>query len=99
VAAPYQPPYIGTGDESWFYDEYLQGRLWISSAENALDYPNGAFATEKQMLALFSNPDGSHIMTILQQRAPSKVAWLIDQNLVLLRDHFLLEGRRLGQNS
>jgi hypothetical protein len=48
---------IVTGDENWFYFEYVRDLLWISSFDNTPDYPNSTSATEKPMLAAFWNPD------------------------------------------
>jgi hypothetical protein len=43
---------IVTGDESWFYFEYVRDRLWISSLGNTPDYPNRRIATETHLLTV-----------------------------------------------
>jgi hypothetical protein len=45
-----------TGDESWFYFEYLRDCLWISSFDNTPHYSNRIMATEKHILTVFWNP-------------------------------------------
>jgi hypothetical protein len=49
------------------------------------------------MLTVFWNPDGFHVVTILQRAASLNRAWFIDGNLVPWRDQFVPGGRRLGQ--
>jgi hypothetical protein len=86
-----------TGDESWFYFEYVPDRLWISSLVNAPDVPNRTIATEKHIVTVFWNPDGFRVVTILPKGASFNTAWFIDGNLLPLRDQFFPGGRRPGQ--
>jgi hypothetical protein len=79
---------IVTGEESWFYFEYVRDRLWISCLDNTPDYPKRTIATENYMLTEFWNPDGFQAVTILPAAAWFNVAWFIDGNLVPLRHHF-----------
>jgi hypothetical protein len=71
--------------------------LWISSLENAPDVPNRTIATGKDMVTVFWNPDGFHVVTILPKGASFNTAWFTDGNLVPLRDQFFPGGRRPGQ--
>jgi hypothetical protein len=84
---------IVTGDESWFYFEYVRDRLWISSLDNTPDYPNRRIATKKHMLTVFWNPDGFQVVAILPKGVWFNAAWFIDGNLVPSADHFFLGGR------
>jgi hypothetical protein len=71
-----------TGDESWFYSEYIRDRLWVSSLDNSPGYANGTIATEKHMLTVFWNPDGFQVVTILRTGASFNSTWFIYGNLV-----------------
>jgi hypothetical protein len=85
---------IVTGDESWFYFEYVRDRLWISPPDNTPDYPNRTIATEKHILTMFWNPDAFRVVRILSTRASLNAVWFIYGNLVPLRDHFFQRARR-----
>jgi hypothetical protein len=83
-----------TGDESWFYFEYVRDRLWFSSLDNTPDYPNKTIATKKHVLTVVWNPDGFQVVTILPTGASFNSAWFINGNLVPARDHVFPGGRR-----
>jgi hypothetical protein len=88
---------IVTGDESWFYFEYVWDRLWMSSLDNTADYPNRTIATEKHLLTVFWNPEEFQVVTILPIGAPFNAPWFIDGNIMPLQNHFFPGGTRSDQ--
>jgi hypothetical protein len=61
------------------------------------DFPSRILGSEKHMRAVFWNPDGFHVVTILPRVASFNTGWFTDGNLVPLRDQFVSGGRRPGQ--
>jgi hypothetical protein len=89
---------IVTGDESWFYFEYVRDRVWIFSFDNnTLDYPNRTIATQKHKLTVFWNPEGFQIVPTLPTGASFNAVWLIDGNFMPLRNHSFPGGRQSDQ--
>jgi hypothetical protein len=90
---------IVTGDDNWSYFEYVRDRLWISFLDNTPDYPNRTIATERQVLARVWNAAEFQVVAILRTGESFNAAWLIDGNLLLLRDDFFPGGRQSYQKS
>jgi hypothetical protein len=44
--------YLVTGDESWFYYEYVRSRIWTAKDENAPEVADRTIATRKSMLTV-----------------------------------------------
>jgi hypothetical protein len=88
-----------TGDENWFCFECLRDRLWVSSPENARDFPGRTVASKKHMLTVSWNPDGFHVVMILPRGTSFNTTWFTDRNLVSLRDQFFPGGRRPDQKT
>jgi hypothetical protein len=44
-----------TGDESWFYHEYVRDRIWTATDENTPVMANRAIASRKSMVTLLWN--------------------------------------------
>jgi hypothetical protein len=70
-----------TGDESWFYCEYVRDRMWISFLDNTPDYANRTIATETHMLTLFWSPSGFQAVAVLLEGTSFNATWFIDGNL------------------
>jgi transposase len=77
-----------TGDESWFYSEYVRTWIWTASDENVPEVANRTIATRKSMLTVLRNPHGFHVVTMLPPGASFNATWFIEQNLVPLTDAF-----------
>jgi histone-lysine N-methyltransferase SETMAR len=89
--------YLVTGDESWFYHEYVRDRIWTARDENTPEVENRTVASRKSMLTVLWNPHGFHVVTMLPPRASFTAPWLIDGNLVPLLDKFFPTGWSPGQ--
>jgi hypothetical protein len=81
-----------TGDESWFYYEYVRSRIWTARDENAPEVANRTIATRKSMLTVLWNSHGFHVVTMLSPGASLNATWFIEQNLVRLLDAFFPNG-------
>jgi hypothetical protein len=86
-----------TGDESWFYHEYVRDRIWTASDENTPEVANRTIASPKNMLIVLWKPHGFHVVTTLHLGASHNAATFIDQNLVPLIAKFYLLGWNQGQ--
>jgi transposase len=73
-----------TGDERWFYHEYVRDRIWTPSDENTAEVANRTIASPKNMLTVMWNPHGFHAVTILPPGPSCNAATFIDHNLVPL---------------
>jgi histone-lysine N-methyltransferase SETMAR len=69
-----------TGDESWFYHEYVRDRISTAWDENGPEIANRTIASTRNMLTVLWNPHGFHVITFF------------DQNLVPLIDKFFPLG-------
>jgi hypothetical protein len=86
-----------TGDESWFYHEYIRGRIWTAMDDNAPEVANRTIASQRSMSTILWNPDGFHVVTILPAGQSFTAPWFIDRNLQPLIDKFFPDGRRPGE--
>jgi hypothetical protein len=73
-----------TGEESWFYYEYVRDRIWTARDENTPDVENRTIASTKTTLTVRWNPHGFRVVTVLPPGESFNVLWFIDQNLVPL---------------
>jgi hypothetical protein len=88
---------IVTGDESWFYHEYVREGIWTAMDDNAPEVANRTIASQKSMSTVLWNPDGFQAVTILPTRQSFTAPWFIDQNLQPLIDKFFPDGQRPGE--
>jgi hypothetical protein len=86
-----------TGDESWFYREYVRDRIWTTRDENPPERTNRTIASRKSMLTVLWNPHEFHIVTMLPLGISFKASWFVDQNLVHLLHRFFAGGWDRGQ--
>jgi hypothetical protein len=90
--------HLGTGDQSWFYYEYVRDRIWITPGENTPEVENRIAASTKTMLTVLWNPDDFHVTTMLPLGELFHASWFIDQNLVPLVQSFFPSGWSPRQN-
>jgi hypothetical protein len=81
-----------TGDESWFYYEYVRERLWTARNDKRHQVENRIIPSRKSMPSVLWNSHGFHVMTMLHARASFASPWFIDQNLILLVEKFFSMG-------
>jgi transposase len=53
--------HLVTGNEGWFYCEYVRDRIWIARDENTLEVENRSIAFTKTMLMVLWNSHGFHV--------------------------------------
>jgi hypothetical protein len=52
-----------TGEESWFYYEYVRDRIWAARDDNTPEVEKMTIPSRKSMSTVVWNPHGFHLMT------------------------------------
>jgi hypothetical protein len=75
-----------TGDENWFYGQYVRDRIRTERGENR------TVASRKRLLTVSWNPHGFSAVTMLVPRASFNASSFSDGNLVPLVETFFPVG-------
>jgi hypothetical protein len=90
--------HLVTGDERWFYYEYVRDRIWTAGDENTSEVENRTTASMTTILTVLWNPHSFPVVNMLPPGESFNASWFIDQNLVpLVKTFFHLAGAQ-GNN-
>jgi histone-lysine N-methyltransferase SETMAR len=89
--------HLVTGDESWFFLEYMPNGMWASSPSSVEVSEKPSIITKKFMITIFWNPHGFHVVEALKEGESFNDKYMVNVILPQLVAIYFDGEREAGQ--